>query len=132
MEAPNPKYDNELVNLCKIGLTFLGKNILPIITSLFGITYALNRMSGQFKEMSRTECVTSILLAFLAAGIAVVIMAKLNIHIVLYGFICMTAPFCAKPIADVIVMKLTPLTISVMDAAIDYVKNFVKKKDPEL
>ncbi len=124
-----PKYNSDIMTAFNTVMTFLLKNALGIMASIFGITYTYNQMAGKFKRMSRVECITSFMLAILTAFITVIMLADSALPRIVYGIICMVAPFVSKPIADVISSKATPTMIAVMDGVIDFVKSWFKSKE---
>lgn len=120
METP-PKINHELRELLWAGLEFIIKNIFGLLSALTGFIYSVYRLSDRFKRMTKIQCITSICMSITASIAMVIGLAGVDMNRLLYGFLCWATPFVIKQIADIVSIRISPIT----EKAVKYVERFV-------
>jgi len=108
-------------------LEFLIRNLFGILSAMAGILYQVYQMSGRTKRMTRVQCVTSVLMWFIASIAIVIGLENLGINRLFYGLICWATPIVVKPIADTLSVKASPMTEKVLKSIEALIDGYTKR-----
>lgn len=126
METP-PKVSHDLHDYLWDIAEFIIRNLFGVLSALAGIAYQVYQMSGRTKKMTRVQCVTSVLMWFIASMAIVIGLEGAGINKLFYGLICWLAPIVAKPIADTVSVKASPLTEKIIRGVEKFIDSLTKK-----
>lgn len=127
METP-PKVSHDLHDYLWDIAEFIIRNLFGVLSALAGIAYQVYQMSGRTKKMTRVQCVTSVLMWFIASMAIVIGLEGAGINKLFYGLICWLAPIVVKPIADTVSVKASPLTEKIIRGVEKFIDSQTKKK----
>jgi len=77
--------------------------------------------------MTRVQCVTSVLMWFIASIAIVIGLENLGINRLFYGLICWATPIVVKPIADTLSVKASPMTEKVLKSIEALIDGYTKR-----
>lgn len=126
METP-PKVSHDLHDYLWEIAEFIIRNLFGVLSALAGIAYQVYQMSGRTKKMTRVQCVTSVLMWFIASMAIVIGLEGAGINKLFYGLICWLAPIVVKPIADTVSVKASPLTEKIIRGVEKFIDSQTKK-----
>jgi len=109
MEAPQ-KVNHELAEILISIFDFMARNLFGILSAAAGIAYQIYQMAGRTQRMSRAQCISSIIMWFVASFAIVTGLSGTDMNKLFYGLVCWLTPITVKPIADVISIRITPFT----------------------
>lgn len=107
-----------------IVMTFISKNLLGIMSVIFGVTakvYLINRVA---KRVTRNQCLTTVLFSGLAGSIAWYVVSGLNIQDSTKAVICGFLPIIIEPLILRLIIWINPL----IDELGNLVKRLIAKK----
>ena len=115
---------NDQKDIIAIIFSFLAKNLLGIMSVIFGVTakvYLINRVA---KRVTRNQCLTSILFSGLAGTIAWYVVSGLTIQDSTKAVICGFLPIVIEPLMLRIIIWINPL----IDEVGNLLKRLISKK----
>lgn len=113
MDTPQ-KVNHEVSEYIFNFFEFILRNMFGILSALAGILYQIYQMSGRTRRLTKTQCISSVLM-WVISSIAIVIgLDNAEINKLIYGLICWLSPIVCKPIADVVSVKITPFTETII------------------
>lgn len=130
MDAPQGKINHEISNFLWDVAEFVFRNIFGILSALSGIAYQIYQMSGRTLRMTKTQCVSSVMMWFISSMAIVIGMENVGMNKLFYGLICWSTPIVIKPIADTISVKASPVTEKIVKALESLLTSHIKNQKP--
>ena len=123
-EAPQKVSNNDL-DILVLVWNFLVKNILGILSVLFGVTMKVHMLRGKFKRITPFQCKLSILISGIAGITAWYVVSQLNIKDFYKAIICAYTPILIEPITLRVIVWVDPI----VDACGKALKKLITKKN---
>lgn len=126
METP-PKVSHEFNELMWDLFDFMIRNLFGILSALAGVAYQIYQISGRTRRMTKSQCITSVIMWLVASCAIVIGLSGSDINKLFYGLICWMTPIVVKPIADTLSVKASPITEKVIKGVEKFIDSQTKK-----
>lgn len=124
MEKTPSEVNNFWIDL----LEFISRNLFGFITTLAGIAYQVYQMTGRGKRLTRSQCISSVLMWVLSSFAIIVGLADANINKLFYGLACWLTPIIVKPVSDAVSVKAGPIAERMLDSIAKFFEAWIKSK----
>lgn len=124
MEKTPAEVNNFWIDL----LEFILRNLFGFITTLAGIAYQVYQMTGRGKRLTRSQCISSVLMWVLSSFAIILGLADANINKLFYGLACWLTPIIVKPVSDAVSVKAGPIAERMLDSIAKFFEAWIKSK----
>ncbi len=111
--------------MIEVVISFIIKNLLGIMSILFGVTTKIYMLRRQAKRVTHSQCRLSVLIAGSAGTLAWYVTKDTSLMDYQKAVICGFAPFVIEPIAIRVVLWVDPIIDAIMTA----IKRFFTKQN---
>lgn len=116
---------NSIYDMIEVVVSFIIKNLLGIMSILFGVTTKIYMVRRQAKRVTPSQCRLSVLIAGSAGTLAWYVTKDTSLMDYQKAVICGFAPFVIEPITLRVVLWVDPI----IDAIMTSIKRFFNKQN---
>ena len=116
---------NSIYDMIEVVISFIMKNILGIMSILFGVTTKIYMVRRQAKRVTHTQCWLSVLISGIAGTLAWYVVGSTELPDYQKAVICGFSPIVIEPITLRVVLWVDPITDAIMTA----IKRFFTKQN---
>ena len=116
---------NSIYDMIEVVISFIMKNILGIMSILFGVTTKIYMVRRRAKRVTPTQCWLSVLISGIAGTLAWYVVGGTELPDYQKAVICGFAPIVIEPITLRVVLWVDPI----IDAIMTSIKRFFTKRN---
>ena len=110
---PQPQTNSGLMDFIDVVITFFAKNLLGILSILFGVTTKIYMVRRHAKRVTPSQCWLSVFLSGTAGTVAWYVVSAASIPDYQKAVICGFAPIVIEPIVLRVVLWVDPIVDSI-------------------
>ena len=128
METPQ-KINHDFDDILWSIIEFIIRNSFGILSALAGFVYQIYQMSGKKRNLTRVQCIFSVIL-WAISGIGIVIgLNGVEMNRLFYGAVCWATPIVIKPFADKVAEHAPTIGNKIMKLIESLIDNIKKDRN---